>query len=143
MEEIRNSQGTLNHNRSPLPTAAPPVKDTRSSLMDEIRNARGGFNTLRHVSDQKKARPSILEDPRNQLLDQIRTGVTLKKVDLDSVSGSHGGGGGGGSDNSSSAEPTGMAGMLQRALQERTTALNFSSSDNEEDEEDEYDEEWD
>jgi hypothetical protein len=36
-----------------------------------------------------------------------------------------------------------MAGMLQRALQERTTALNFSSSDNEEDEEDEYDEEWD
>jgi hypothetical protein len=35
-----------------------------------------------------------------------------------------------------------MAGMLQRALQERTTALNFSSSDNEEDE-DEYDDEWD
>ena len=111
--------------------------------MDEIRNARGGFNTLRHVSDEKKARPSILEDPRNQLLDQIRTGVTLKKVDLDSVSSGHGGGGGGGSDNSSSAEPTGMAGMLQRALQERTTALNFSSSDNEEDDEDEYDEEWD
>ena len=144
MEEIRNSRGTLSHNRSPLPPAAPPVKDTRSSLMDEIRNARGGFNTLRHVSDEKKVRPSILEDPRNQLLDQIRTGVTLKKVDLDSVSGGHGGGGGGGgSDNSSSAEPTGMAGMLQRALQERTTALNFSSSDNEEDEEDEYDEEWD
>ena len=143
MEEIRNSRGTLNHNRSPLPPAAPPVKDTRSSLMDEIRNARGGFNTLRHVSDEKKARPSILEDPRNQLLDQIRTGVTLKKVDLDSVSSGHGGGGGGGSDNSSSAEPTGMAGMLQRALQERTTALNFSSSDNDEDDEDEYDEEWD
>jgi len=35
-----------------------------------------------------------------------------------------------------------MAGMLQRALQERTTALNFSSSDNDE-EEDEYDDEWD
>ena len=109
--------------------------------MEEIRNARGGFNTLRHVTEDKKARPSILEDPRNQLLDEIRTGVTLKKVDLDSLS-SGGHGGGGGSDNSSSAEPTGMAGMLQRALQERTTALNFSSSDNEEDE-DEYDDEWD
>ena len=109
--------------------------------MEEIRNARGGFNTLRHVTEEKKARPSILEDPRSQLLDQIRTGVTLKKVDLDSLS-SGGHGGEGGSDNSSSAEPTGMAGMLQRALQERTTALNFSSSDNEEDE-DEYDDEWD
>ena len=107
--------------------------------MEEIRNARGGFNTLRHVTEDKKARPSILEDPRSQLLDQIRTGVTLKKVDLDSLSS---GGHGDGSDNSSSAEPTGMAGMLQRALQERTTALNFSSSDNDE-EEDEYDDEWD
>ena len=141
MEEIRNSRGTLSSNAASSQPRVSPVKDTRTSLMDEIRNARGGFNTLRHVSDEKKARPSILENPRDQLLDQIRSGVTLKKVDLDSLS-SGGHGGGGGSDNSSSAEPTGMAGMLQRALQERTTALNFSSSDNEEDE-DEYDDEWD
>jgi hypothetical protein len=72
-------------------------------------------------------------------MDQIRSGIMLKKVDLDSLSG---GGHGGGSDNSSSAEPTGMAGMLQRALHERTTALNFSSSSNEDDDE-EYEDEWD
>jgi len=84
MEEIRNSRGTLSSTpTSSHSTLPPPVKDARGSLMEEIRNARGGFNTLRHVTEEKKARPSILEDPRSQLLDQIRTGVTLKKVDLD------------------------------------------------------------
>lgn len=47
---------------------------------------------------------------RDELLDQIRTGVTLRKVDLDSLS----------SGGSNEAVPSGIAGMLQKALQERS-----------------------
>ena len=47
---------------------------------------------------------------RDELLGQIRSGVTLKKVDLDSIP----------SIGSSDALPSGIAGMLQKALQERS-----------------------
>ena len=62
---------------------------------------------------------------RDELLDQIRTGVTLKKVSADEqrqqpLPAEAGGGAGGG-----------IAGMLQRALQERSGALRFSSSEDE------------
>ena len=62
---------------------------------------------------------------RDELLDQIRTGVTLKKVSADEqrqqpLLAEAGGGAGGG-----------IAGMLQRALQERSGALRFSSSEDE------------
>ena len=62
---------------------------------------------------------------RDELLDQIRTGVTLKKVSTDEqrqppLPAEVGGGAGGG-----------IAGMLQRALQERQGVLRFSSSEDE------------
>ena len=45
--------------------------------MEEIRK---GGGSLRHVTaeDKVKSRPPL--DSRDELLDQIRTGVTLKKV---------------------------------------------------------------
>ena len=62
---------------------------------------------------------------RDELLDQIRTGVTLKKVSTDEqrqppLTAEAGGDAGGG-----------IAGMLQRALQERQGVLRFSSSEDE------------
>ncbi len=62
----------------------------------------------------------------------LRSGVTLKKVDPEALSR------GGDEDSGVSA---GIAGMLQKALQERTAALCLSSSEDEEAEDDE--DEWD
>jgi len=109
------------------PPLLPPVDDTRHNLMEEIRKGAGG---LRHVTETQKARPTT--DSRDELLDQIRSGITLKKVELDNKS----------EGNSSTEMPSGIAGMLQKALRDRTTALNFSSSD-EENEADDDDDEWD
>ena len=95
--------------------------------MEEIRKGAGG---LQHVTETQKARPTT--DTRDELLDQIRSGITLKKVELDNES----------EGNSSTEMPSGIAGMLQKALRDRTTALNFSSSD-EENEADDDDDEWD
>ena len=83
------------------------------------------------MTQELKAKPT--PDSRGELMDQIRSGVTLKKVDLDTKS----------EGNSSTEMPSGIAGMLQRALRERTTALNFSSSDEENEGADEDDDEWD
>ena len=49
--------------------------------MDEIRKGASG---LRHVKDEEKSKPTM--DSRSELLDQIRGGVTLKKVELDNKS---------------------------------------------------------
>ena len=65
-------------------------------------------------------------------MNAIREGVTLKKVELDNKS----------EGNSSTEAPSGIAGMLHRALIERTTALCMSSSEEENDPED-YEDEWD
>jgi hypothetical protein len=62
---------------------------------------------------------------------QIRGGVVLKKVDHESLSRS-------GDENN--AASCGIAGMLQRALRERSNALCLSSSEDEADDEDEWDE---
>lgn len=84
--------------------------------------------SLRHVPDEvKKTRPTL--DTRDELLGQIRTGVQLRKVDLDSLS-----------SGADEAPPSGIAGMLQKALKERETALCLSS-DSDDDGED--DDEWD
>ena len=85
---------------------------------------------MRPVVEEKKAKPTA--DTRGVLLDQIRSGVTLKKVDPEALSR------GGDEDLSISA---GIAGMLQKALQERSAALRLSSSEDEEAEDDE--DEWD
>ena len=88
---------------------------------------------FRHVREEdKKSKPSM--DSRDELLDQIRSGVTLKKVELDNKSEGA---------CSSNENPSGIAGMLQKALRERTTALNFSSSEDENNEADDDDDEWD
>ncbi len=62
---------------------------------------------------------------------QIRSGVVLKKVDPESLSRS-------GDDDHGASH--GIAGMLQKALQERSAALCLSSSEEEADDEDEWDE---
>ena len=95
--------------------------------MEEIRKGAGG---LKHVTDEQKTQKKSA-DSRDELLDQIRSGVTLKKVELDNKS----------EGNSSTEMPSGIAGMLQRALRERTTAVCLSSSDEENEGSD--DDEWD
>jgi hypothetical protein len=81
--------------------------------------------------DEKKAQPA--SHSQGDLLDQIRSGVALKKVDAES-------------DRNSNAEQngpafSGIAEMLQRALHERSAAICPSSSDDDEAPED--DDEWD
>ena len=110
---------------APPPPALPPVQDTRSNLMDEIRK---GGGSLRHVSPEKTARAPV--DTRCELLGQIRQGIMLKKVEV--------------SEPAESSTPgtaqSGIAGMLQRALQERGMVMGLSSSEDEaEDDEDEWD----
>ncbi len=50
--------------------------------MEQIR---GGGKQLRHVTSEDRAKARPERDSRDELLDQIRTGVTLKKVDPDSL----------------------------------------------------------
>ena len=93
--------------------------------MEEIR--KGG--ALRHVSPERIQKST--SDSRGDLMDQIRQGVALKKVDS----------------SNSELEPVvqtapGIAGMLQRALQERGNAMGMSSSEGE-DSGDDDDDEWD
>ena len=117
----------------PPPPSLPPVKDSHVDLMEEIR--RGG--TLRHVSPEKLA-PAGGGDTRGELLGQIRQGVTLKRV-VDNIPAPGGGG------DLSSGEPpaaSGIAGLLQRALQERGMVMGMSSSEGESDGCDD-DDEWD
>ena len=81
------------------------------------------------MSEEKKKTPPTI-DTRCELLDQIRSGVTLKKVDVESLIREE-----------DDALSDGIAGMLQKALQERSAALCLSSSEDEEaDDEDEWDE---
>lgn len=115
--------------------------------MEEIRS-KGGVGTLRKVTEEEKVR--VPTSSREELLDQIRCGVSLKKVEPDQllgvVGGGGGGGGSGGSDNGgSTSELSGIAGMLHRALQERTAALcqSSSSSDGDNDDDEDDDDEWD
>jgi len=110
----------------PPPPALPPVQDARVNLMEAIRQ---GAGTLRHVSPEKTARPSV--DTRGELMDQIRQGVSLKKVDVSQSCESGG---------SPGTSESGIAGMLQRALQERGMVMGQSSSEDEgDDDEDEWD----
>merc|ERR1712155_212137 len=85
------------------PSSLPNIDSSRSNLLEEIR--KGG--TLRHVSPERitKAAP----DSRGELMDQIRQGVALKKVDSSALE----------QEPRDVCENTpGIAGMLQRALQE-------------------------
>ena len=107
----------------PCAPSAPPPVDSRSNLMDEIKNRNGA---LRHVSQEEKT-PPVASEPRNQMLDLIRQGVALKKVEVEE--GEVGG---------TSSAP-GIAGMLQRALQERGLAVGMSSSEEESEDDDEWD----
>ena len=93
--------------------------------MDEIR--KGG--SLRHVSPEKKGR--AVADSRGELMGQIRHGGALKKVVSDPVQ------------NLPAVQQAapGIAGMLQRALQERGMVMGMSSS--EDDDSGDEDDEWD
>ena len=74
------------------------------------------------------------QDSKDELLDQIRSGVTLKKVKLDNNY----------EINFSTRLPSGYEGMLQRALWEWTIAVCLSSSykENEGSDDNEWDD-WD
>ena len=107
------------------PSSLPNIDTSRSNLMEEIR--KGG--ALRHVSPERVSRG--VADTRCELMDQIRQGVALKKVDSSQ------------SDPEPVSQPSaGIAGMLQRALQERGVAMGHSSSEGEDSGDDE-DDEWD
>lgn len=104
----------------------PAGPDGHTDLMAEIR--RGG-GSLRHVSPEKKNKAVL--DTRSDLMGQIRQGVALKKVE---------GGGGVEGEPAASQSAPGIAGLLQRALQERGAAMGISSSEGEDSgEEDEWD----
>ena len=100
------------------PVSLPPVDNSHSNLMEEIR--KGG--TLRHVSPEKVSRAAL--DTRGELMGQIRQGVALKKVDIEE------------SEGPLEQPATGIAGLLQRALQERGVAMGLSSSEGEDSGED-------
>ena len=104
------------------PVSLPPVGNSHSNLMEEIR--KGG--TLKHVSPQKVNKAAV--DTRGELMGQIRQGVALKKVDIEEC------------EAAVEAPATGIAGLLQRALQERGVAMGMSSSEGEDSGEDD---EWD
>ena len=104
------------------PVSLPPVDNSHSNLMEEIR--KGG--TLRHVSPEKVSRAAL--DTRGELMGQIRQGVALKKVDIEE------------SEGPLEQPATGIARLLQRALQERGVAMGLSSSEGEDSGEDD---EWD
>ena len=104
------------------PVSLPPVDNSHSNLMEEIR--KGG--TLRHVSPEKVSRAAL--DTRGELMGQIRQGVALKKVDIEE------------SEGPLEQPATGIAGLLQRALQERGVAMGLSSNEGEDSGEDD---EWD
>jgi hypothetical protein len=98
--------------------------------MSEIR--KGG--TLRRVSPEKvaAARPAGMGDTRDNLLGQIRQGVTLKRV----VEGE----GGAGEGAAGPPPASGIAGALHKALQERGMVMGMSSSEESDcDEDDEWD----
>jgi len=107
------------------PSSLPNIDTGRNNLMEEIR--RGG--TLRHVSPEKKNK--VGADSRGDLMDQIRQGVALKKVDSSTLE----------QEPRDVCENTpGIAGMLQRALQERGVAMGLSDSEGEDSGDDD---EWD
>jgi len=109
----------------PPPPSLPPIDNSHGSLMDEIK--KGG--SLRHVSPEKKSK--AVPDSRGELMGQIRLGVALKKVDSDP-----------GLDGPVVQQSApGIAGMLQRALQERGMVMGMSSSEDEDSGEE--DDEWD
>lgn len=112
---------------STAPSSLPNIDTSRSNLMEEIR--KGG--SLRHVSPERT--PKGASDTRCELMDQIRQGVSLKKVDSSNSEPEAG---------SVSTTTPGIAGMLQRALQERGVAMGLSSSEGEDSGDDE-DDEWD
>ena len=91
---------------------------------------RAGGTGLKHVTEADRARPA--PSSRDDLLSEIRSGVTLKKVEPETEAHSQ-----------QQQGPSGIAGMLQLALKERSGALRFSSSEDEDDEEDQDDDEWD
>merc|ERR1719219_2867771 len=71
---------------------------------------------------------NLMEETRGELMGQIRQGVALKKVDMEETE-------------APLEQPaTGIAGLLQRALQERGVAMGLSSSEGEDSGEDD---EWD
>ena len=107
---------------APAPPHLPPPEDGHSSLMDAIR--KGG--SLRHVSEEQKSLPAM--DTRCEMLDMIRQGVALKKVEVEE-----------GESLPAEVSAPGIAGMLQRALLERGAAVGMSSSEESEGEDDEWD----
>lgn len=80
------------------------------------------------MSPEKKTKAVV--DTRGELMGQIRQGVALKKVDSD-----------GSQEGPVPQAAPGIAGMLQRALQERGMVMGMSSSEDEDSGED--DDEWD
>lgn len=107
----------------------------RSALLEQIRSG----STLKPSSqhDEQKVepieRPPVM-DSRSQLLDQIRGGVKLNKVE-ETANGS-------GDHKSSGPQLEGMALDLHRALMGRALAMQ-SESDDDDDDDDDEDDEWD
>ena len=70
---------------------------------------------MRHVSEDQKPKPAAA-DSRGELMDQIRLGVTLKKVDPELLSRD---------DDVTSSSSSGIAGMLQKALRKDNPVVIF------------------
>ncbi|OWR40727.1 Wiskott-Aldrich syndrome protein [Danaus plexippus plexippus] len=104
--------------RSELPAAN---SDPRAALMASIRS---GNKNLRPVDSVSKSSAST-DDSRNNLLSEIRQGITLKSVRRESVTA-------GDEKTTNNVEnASGLAGALARALKERARAIH--SSDDEDD----------
>ena len=98
--------------------------------MDQIRKGR----QLHHVEADKESVTSNTssDDPRDALMNQIRQGVGLRRVETNK---------GRPDRNSNPAEAGGLAGALAKALLERSKAIN--RTDDESEDTDSDDDDWD
>ncbi|XP_052737393.1 actin nucleation-promoting factor WASL isoform X1 [Bicyclus anynana] len=109
---------------APPPPPAPPMpadtavpQDARSALMESIR---GGNKNLKHVEVGSKT--SLNDDSRSNLMSEIRQGFNLKAVRRSDSKTEN-------EKSSSGSEPSGLAGALARALEERKRAIHSSDSE--------------
>ncbi|XP_045760765.1 neural Wiskott-Aldrich syndrome protein-like [Maniola jurtina] len=104
----------------PMPVDAAVPADAHSALMDSIR---GGNKNLKHVEVGSKT--SLNEDNRSNLMSEIRQGFNLRAVRRSDSKTEE--------KSNSGSEPSGLAGALARALEERKRAIHSSDSEDSDD----------
>lgn len=112
----------------PLPQPSNDPPDTRSALLDQIRQGRK-LNKVEKTTEPNNSNNQASGDTRDALLDQIRQGKKLKSVNINAEK------------PAPALNTSGLAGALARALQERSRVLQ-QTDESSSDSSDIEDEEW-